>query len=183
MSTKWLTIAFSLGLFNGTLVLSSMVNRHVLTPVEPFVDASKTQDEAKFNQPDSGLSAEQRLKNIPVPELSVQQALPVADSDPLMAELKKQASAVFPEAMMGSEVPQDGALPNAQAVSPDRANRIAASSLAGRFRAIKSLCDAVVELTELADSLEAAGQSQQAAAIRQQTEEIAQTIKRLLNKE
>jgi hypothetical protein len=117
------------------------------------------------------LTPEEKLRQLAPPVLH-SNPQPVADDDPLMAEIRRQAAEQFPDIIVPSAQASDAKL------SSDKTT--VTSDLQSRLAAVGQLSNVAQSLLQLSSELRASGKAAEADKIDLQAQQLQTTIREML---
>jgi hypothetical protein len=182
---RWLQVVVCMAMFNAVMVAASLAHRHLLAVEAPAIQqeeasnlpqrqqaSSNTEKEPETPENDAELSPQEKLLRLAPPVLQ-NNPQPVAEDDPLMAEIRKQLADKFP---VLSVVPtsQDSGV----TLPPNQPTGL--SQQQSRLIAVGQLSTAASGLLQLSSELRESGNSAEADKLVLQAQQLQTTIRELM---
>jgi response regulator RpfG family c-di-GMP phosphodiesterase len=193
LAPKWLHIVAYVAVFNAVWVAVSLVHRHLwaddragskaqAAPLAGAVLQSRAtaaeEETSTARKKTAELTLQEKLEQLEPPVLQ-SSTQPIAEDDPLMAEIRKQMAEKFPDLDVstneGLKIPSEANKP--EVTTPAT---LTIPELQARFAAVGQLSSAAQSLIQLSGDLRAAGKVDQANKIDLHVQQLQTFIREML---
>lgn len=186
LAPRWMQVAVGIAVLNALLVVVSLIHRHrfaenaepnsfaLTTPPNMVGDVVGRSSPLMEDTEGSGVPSQTlNLIQPPIGDLNGTPK-PVADDDPLMAEIRKQVASQFPD-LATTVVPQSESTEiGTKQASPN-------TELTARLQLVRQLSEATQEIVQLSDELRLSGKTAEAEQLLLQSRVLQSAIRQLLD--